>query len=50
MDAMQPYHEADAAMYAANARGGGVLVCDDGLTCSRLIEARESSWSYGCQP
>lgn len=31
MDAMQLYREADAAMYAAKARGGGALVCDDGL-------------------
>ena len=30
-DAMQLYREADAAMYAAKSRGGGTLVCDDGL-------------------
>lgn len=31
IDAMQLYREADAAMYAAKATGGGRLVCDDGL-------------------
>lgn len=31
IDAMQLYREADAAMYAAKSRGGGRLVCDDGL-------------------
>jgi diguanylate cyclase (GGDEF)-like protein len=31
LDAMQLYREADAAMYTAKARGGGVLVCDDGV-------------------
>jgi PleD family two-component response regulator len=31
LDAMQLYREADAAMYTAKARGGGVLVCDDGI-------------------
>jgi diguanylate cyclase (GGDEF)-like protein len=30
LDAMQLYREADVAMYRAKARGGGVLVCDDG--------------------
>ncbi|GAB3102901.1 GGDEF domain-containing protein [Lysobacter terrae] len=30
IDAMQLYHEADAAMYAAKAQGGAMLVCDDG--------------------
>jgi len=31
LDAMQLYQEADAAMYAAKSRGGGAMVCDDGL-------------------
>lgn len=31
LDAMQLYREADAAMYTAKARGGGVLVCNDGF-------------------
>jgi diguanylate cyclase (GGDEF)-like protein len=30
LDAVALYREADAAMYAAKARGGGNLVCDDG--------------------
>jgi len=30
LDALALYREADAAMYAAKARGGGNLVCDDG--------------------
>ena len=29
-DAMQLYREADAAMYAAKAQGGGKLVCEEG--------------------
>jgi diguanylate cyclase (GGDEF)-like protein len=31
IDAMQLYREADSAMYAAKSKGGGTLVCDDGL-------------------
>ncbi|QNP39682.1 GGDEF domain-containing protein [Lysobacter solisilvae (ex Woo and Kim 2020)] len=31
VDAAQLYREADAAMYAAKAQGGAMLVCDDGL-------------------
>ncbi len=31
VDAAQLYREADAAMYAAKAQGGAMLVCDDGV-------------------
>lgn len=34
-DAVQLYREADAAMYAAKAQGGAMLVCDDGMHSGR---------------
>ena len=48
-DVMQLYREADAAMYAAKAQGGGQLVCNEGHLPPGTPAARASGQAWGCQ-